>query len=209
MKNIFLLGMAAIWTISCNSRLDRKVMLFYNGEASISQNKITNKTNQLFSSKEFDISGFKSVNEIEIEKDGRKYNIAIPKEKGYYVLNISIDTIYGSLKPFSPLIIDSANTGQARALVDSLQQMLEGKNISKENRNYRILPNELTLISPNVANARVFPPYKEMYGTVEGPEDGSAPEIYKFNAAEEVRFELNNYYNIYEPADLGKPEKKK
>ncbi len=199
----------AILAISCSKSINRKVMLFYNGDANISQYKIVNKTNQLFSSKEFDISGFAYADQIEIDKDGKKYTIPIPKQTGYYVLNISTDTVYGSLKPSRPLVIDSANTAQAKALADSLQQLLEGKNISAANYNYRVLPNELILVSANVEGVRLFPPYKEMYGTVEGPADGSAPEIYKFNATEEVKFELANYRNIYEPVILKrKPAKK-
>lgn len=193
---------------SCSDKLDRKVMLLYNGEATVTQNLVTNKTNPLFNSTEFDLSNLKNIEKIDIEKDGKKYSIAIPKEPGYYVLNISADTIYGARKPLITPPIDSANKESVKIMVDSIESMLQGENISIKKSNFRILPEQLALISPNTNDVRAFAPYKSLGGSIEATESGKEPEIYKFNATEEMLFELKNYKQIIEPVKTKMPAKK-
>lgn len=206
-KKIFPLTAILLSTImfACSGPLEREVLVFFNGDAEISQNKITNKTSMLFNSKEMDMTGFKNMDKIEVEKDGQKISIPFPKEKGFYILNLSADTIYGGRKSLKPIVIDSANVAQAKGLVDSLQTVLDGKSTSS----VQIFPDELLKVSDNPKNVRAFAPYKELYGAIEGTDDGSEPEIFKFNAREEVIFEQKNYQNIYEPIELKNSKSKK
>ena len=196
--SILLLCSIALAFFSCSQPVERDILLFYNGDVDIMQNKITNKTNMLFHSTQFDITGFKNTNALEIEKDGKKFTIPIPKETGFYVVNLSNDTIYGSKKSLQPPVIDSADVEKAKYLVDSLQNLLKNNSASS----IILLPNNVKKISSNPKNVRAFPPYKEMYGKIESTDDGSMPEIYKVNAKEDVLFELQNYKNIYEPIEL-------
>ncbi len=198
---------ALIFLFSCSQPVERKVMVFFNGELKVFQQQLTNKTTTIFNSDEFDLSGFKNVKEIEVDKDGKTYNVPIPQEQGYYVLNLSSDTIYGGRKPLSPVVIDSANVAHAKGLVDSLQNLLDGKSTFADKNTYRILPDQLVKISDKPQNVRAFPPYKDLYGAIEGTEDGSEPEIFKFNATEEVLFEMENYKNIYTPVELKNSDK--
>ena len=188
--------------ISCNEPLERKLMVFYDGELEVFQNQLTNNTNILFHSKEIDLTGFKNVEAIEITKDGNKYTIPFPKEVGYYVLNISNDTIYGGRKPITETRIDSTDVAHVKSLVDSLQSLLDEKVSGKKNNNYVIYPEQLVQISDKPLYVRAFPPYKPLFGSIEGPEDGSEPEVYKFNAREEVLFEQESYRNIYTLIEL-------
>lgn len=183
-------------------------MVFYDGDLEVFQNQLTNNTNIIFHSQEIDLTGFKSAEEVAITKDGNKYSIPLPKEAGYYVLNISNDTIYGGRKPLTETKIDSADVAHAKRLVDSLQSLLDEKVSGKKDNSYVIYPEQLVKISDKPLHVRAFPPYKPLYGSIEGPEDGSDPEVYKFNAREEVLFEQENYKNIYTPVELKNSNRK-
>ena len=201
LKNLlYLTGL--LFLISCNQPLERKVMVFFDGDLEVFQNQLTNNTNIIFHSQEIDLTGFKSAEAIEITKDGNKYSIPLPEEAGYYVLNISNDTIYGGRKPLTETKIDSADVAHAKSLVDSLQSLLDEKVSGKKDNSYVIYPEQLVKISDKPLYVRAFPPYKPLFGSIEGPEDGSDPEVYKFNAREEVVFEQENYRNIYTPIEL-------
>jgi hypothetical protein len=123
---------------------------------------------------------------IQLTTPETKAAITIP-ENGYYVLNAKNDTIIGSYQNYgapatSAIIITQAKLKQA---IDSLKQLIEGKNISVGNRNYFILPYTAAKITNN-ANATIVAPYHQMT-SIESAEDGKTPEVYRFWSIKEIR----------------------
>jgi len=69
--------------------------------------------------------------------------------------------------------------------IDSLKQLMQGKNVTEANRNFFIPPNTGVKISSNT-KAYVVAPYHPMAG-VPATDDNSAPEVYQFYTINEVR----------------------
>ena len=68
--------------------------------------------------------------------------------------------------------------------IDSLNLLVQGKNISAANRNYYILPNQAVKISSNHLS-EVVGPYHQMRSAEKV--DGKEPEIYRFYSIKEIR----------------------
>lgn len=110
------------------------------------------------------------------------------KEKGYYVINLKgNDTIIGSYQRFTtPEEAHRVMTqDDLKKKIDSLQQLVAGKNVSDANRNFFILPNTAAKITANT-NAFVVAPFRPMTAAPE-TDDNTAPEVYQFYTIKEVR----------------------
>jgi hypothetical protein len=109
-------------------------------------------------------------------------------DKGYYVINLKAnDTIIGSYQHFA-VAGESQHVmtqDDLKKNIDSLKQLMEGKNVTEANRNFFIPPNTGVKISSN-AKAYVVAPYHPM-ADVPATDDGSAPEVYQFYTMNEVR----------------------
>lgn len=107
-------------------------------------------------------------------------------DNGLYVVNVKNDTIIGSYQKYSKA--DKAQNVLTQEVlkqkIDSLILLSEGKNVSAENRNFFILPNQATKISNNAA-AQVVGPYHQMRSAE--MIDGKEPEIYRFYSIKEIR----------------------
>ena len=66
--------------------------------------------------------------------------------------------------------------------IDSLEQLMAGKNISAQSRNFCIAPGTITRISENT-QAQIIGPFLKMPSSFEG---GKEYEIYKFSTNKEV-----------------------
>jgi hypothetical protein len=109
-------------------------------------------------------------------------------DKGYYVINLkSNDTIIGSYQRFTtPEEAHRVMTqDDLKKKIDSLQQLVLGKNVSDANRNFFLLPNTGAKISSNT-EAFVVAPYHPMADVPTG-DNGQAPEVYQFYTIKEVR----------------------
>jgi len=118
-------------------------------------------------------------------------------EKGYYVINLKQnDTIIGSYQRFTtPGEAHRVMTqDDLKAKIDSLQQLIQGKNVSEANRNFFILPNTGVKIS---ANTKVFvvAPYRPMT-EIPPTDDNTTPEVYQFYAIKEVRDIIANLQKL-------------
>jgi len=108
------------------------------------------------------------------------------KENGLYILNVKNDTIVGSYQKYTTQS-DAQNLVTQEVLkhkIDSLQQLIIGKNVSATNRNFFILPNQVVKISDNL-EATVVSPYHQMLSAEKV--EGKDPEIYRFFSVKEVR----------------------
>ena len=112
--------------------------------------------------------------------------IAIP-DNGYYIVNLkNNDTIIGSAQSYSTPAQAGKVITQAdlKIKIDSLELLIQGKNVSAVNHNYFILPNAAVKITDNV-DAIIVTPYNQL-PAIE-LKDGKVPEVYKFYTIHEVR----------------------
>jgi hypothetical protein len=68
-------------------------------------------------------------------------------------------------------------------IIDSVQKLMAGQNISEANRNYFIAPGKLVRISSET-KGKVFGPYTSIPGSFD---PASVPEIFKFYTVPEER----------------------
>lgn len=108
------------------------------------------------------------------------------KESGLYVINVKSDTIIGSYQRYTDASKANATITQEDLLhrIDSLNQLMEGKNVTAANRNFFILPKTAAKITDNV-QADVVGPYHQMVSAER--KDGKDPEIYRFYSIKEIR----------------------
>lgn len=107
-------------------------------------------------------------------------------ENGLYIINVKNDTIIGSYQQYSnPKLTQPAMSQQVlKQRIDSLQLLVEGKNITAANRNFFILPNQATKITDN-KEAEIVGPYHQMISAEK--KDGKDPEVYRFYSIREIR----------------------
>ena len=108
-------------------------------------------------------------------------------DDGLYIINLKNDTVVGSMQHTGSGNNNRITQDQLKQKVDSLQQLIAGKNVSEANKNYFIHPGSVVKISGNV-DARVFGPYTTIPQSFDA---ASAPEVYKFYTTGEVRDLIN------------------
>ena len=117
-------------------------------------------------------------------------------EDGYYIANLKAkDTIIGGYQKYSTP--EEANRMMTQEIlahtIDSLQQMIENKNISAANKTFFILPNTAAKITTNT-EATIVGPYHRMTSIAkEGDKD---PEVYRFYSVSEVRETLDKLIKL-------------
>lgn len=107
-------------------------------------------------------------------------------ENGLYVVNVKNDTIIGSYQNYGdPKLSQNVVTQiNLKRRIDSLQLLVQGKNISKENRNFYILPNKAEKITENTESL-IVGPYHRMRSAEKV--NGKYPEVYRFYSIKEIR----------------------
>ena len=107
-------------------------------------------------------------------------------ENGLYVVNVKNDTIIGSYQNYGdPKLSQNVVTQiNLKRRIDSLQLLVEGKNVSKANRNFFILPNKAEKITENT-ESMIVGPYHRMRSAEKV--NGKAPEVYRFYSIKEIR----------------------
>ncbi len=171
---------------SCSSHT-KKILVFANNEVAIDEEAktITQKDTIGHVDKEINYSTADKV-ALNIKSPGGESKIDIP-EDGYYIVNLKAkDTIIGGFQKFStPEEANKVMTQQElQHNIDSLQQMIENKNISAASRTFYILPNTAVKITGNTESF-IVGPYHRM--TSIEKKDDKEPEVYRFYSIKEVR----------------------
>ena len=122
-----------------------------------------------------------------LKKDDGNVTIDIDSDgDGYFLLNGKNDTIIGSFQKYG-MPSDTYTTVSQDALkraIDSLQLLVQNKNVSQANRNYFILPYQAAKITNNL-DAFMVTPYHRMTSIEKiGDKD---PEVYRFWSIKEIR----------------------
>lgn len=121
------------------------------------------------------------------------------KENGLYILNIKNDTIIGSKQNYivPKSSKDIMTQDELKIKLDSLHQLILGKNVSAANHNFFILPNQAVKVTDNL-EAIIVGPYHKM--TTAESVDGKAPEVYRFFSIHEVKATIARLEGFTKPS---------
>ncbi len=183
MKNsIALIGMLLFFA-SCDK--SKKIVVISKGEADINTEAKTIKAKDGggYDEKTVTVSGDKLSFQLQSPAGE---GTAVMTENGFYLVNVTLDTLLGSYQKYSTPEEAQTKISQEvlKQKIDSLKQMVEGKNISAANRNYFVLPNNNVKMTDNLQSIFVGP-YHQM--TSAEMVDGKVPEVYRFYSIKEVR----------------------
>jgi hypothetical protein len=176
---------------ACSPGVEKKVVIMASGKIQVDKNSktITLEPGTQHNEDELTLSSKDSKITVKGYPDGDT-SFDVP-DNGLYLLNLKNDTLVGNLVNFgSAGIPTSITTDQLSHIIDSTQQLVDGKNASDANKTYFILPASIKKLTNNL-NAQVLNPYKNIPYKVEADKDGKAPEIYKFFTDKQKRESLN------------------
>jgi len=178
---------------SCGGGVKRKVIVFSNGTPTIEGNTIT-------------LTDRSGHNEAELFPTDKTITVKFPDNvtesftvegeatDGLYILNLKKDTLIGSFQPVgAEAKQETISQENLKYRIDSLYQLMAGKNVSEAKRNFFIPPNQFKKISGN-DKAQVVGPFLRMPGSFAG-----TPEVYKFYTNGEVRETINRLEKMVAP----------
>ncbi len=209
--NFIIVAVFTILLAACSSRT-KKIIVYANHDAIINEEAktIIQKDDEGHIVNEIQYNTGDKVELKVQQKDGSVTSIEIP-EHGYYILNVKAkDTIIGGYQKYSTP--EEANRiitqEELKRNIDSLQQMIQGKNTSAANRTFFILPNAAAKISDN-ADATIIGPYHRM--TSLEKRGDKEPEVYRFYSIKEVRETIDKLqkHTGEKPKEENEPAKEK
>ncbi|HYE54355.1 MAG TPA: hypothetical protein VD996_05910, partial [Chitinophagaceae bacterium] len=113
-------------------------------------------------------------------------------ENGVYVLNLKTDTVVGGMVNYSSGERTTTISGaDLERMIDSTQQLIEGRNVSDEKKTYFIIPWSIKKVSTE-NSAKIIGPYKNIPYKVEAGENGKPVETYKFFTNKQKRETLDD-----------------
>ncbi len=184
MKKLLTLLSLVITLFACNDSA-KKIVVMSKGPAEIntSDNTIKSKDGAGHDEKIFVLGGGKHT--FKLTTPAGEASVEL-NENGLYVINVKNDTIIGSYQKYTDAASANATITQEnlRRRIDSLQLLMEGKNVTAANRNFFILPKYAAKITDNT-NAHIVGPYHQM--TSAEKVNGKDPEVYRFYSIKEIR----------------------
>lgn len=185
MKKIFLSFAIACLFTACGNDNMKRVMVFSRGQANIDKEAKTITVSSGTSSEEQTADFTEDQVTLQLSTQAGKATVELT-EPGYYVINAKTDTIVGSYQRYGAPATETKTYTQdfIKSQIDSLQQLLENKNVNAANRNFFIAPNQAVKISNNT-DAFIVGPFHKM--TSIKKEGDKEPEVYRFYMASEIR----------------------
>ncbi len=185
MKKILFCSIIVINIMACSSNKKRAI-IYYKGSVTVDEAAKTILLKDGNGSKE-KIVDFNAEEKISIAIKGLDADGLVDvTENGLYIINAKNDTLVGGFVQYgNPKLAQNIVTQELlKHQIDSLQQLVEGKNISATNRNFYLLPKTTVKISNNI-DADVVGPYRQM--TSIAKVEGKEPEVYRFYSLQEIR----------------------
>jgi len=183
MKHFLFVLLAASALGACSGH-SKKILVYASSDIQVdnTQKNITVTDGSTQQEKELEFSGSDPV-QLNIQSPAGKYTLEASGD-GYFIANLKMDTVVGSLQHVGT---DNGNSkitqDQLKRMIDSLEQLTMGKNITPANKNYFIPPGKIVKISDN-NKLKVFGPYVKIPAAFDA---SSFPEVYKFYTIKEVR----------------------
>ena len=189
---ILLAAIAGLMLASCGG-VKRKVIVYTNGTPTIEGNTIT-------------LSDRSGHNEVEFLPTDKTITVKLPGNvtqtftvdgdgtDGLYILNLKKDTLIGSFQPVgAESKQETISQENLKFRIDSLNQLMTGKNVSEAKRNFFIPPQQIKRISAN-DKAQIVGPFLRMPESFAG-----TPEVYKFYTNGEVRESVSRLEKMVAP----------
>jgi hypothetical protein len=195
-----LLGYLIITTVlfSCAPNNTKRVLVVAKGSADINTDTktitLTDGAGTVEKSADFNSADKLSLT---LKKEDGDVTVDIP-ENGYYLVNGKNDTIVGSYQTYGAPKTSYDTVKQQTILkgIDSLQQLIQGTNVSATNRNFYILPYHAVKITNNL-DAILITPFHQM--TSIEKIDNKEPEVYRFYSVKEVRETIDRLKVLSKP----------
>jgi len=193
-KGLLLLAIPAL-LVACSGGNQKKVLVLSHDNPQIDEaaGTITAKAPKGHAEKELTLS----TDALKVSTLAGDATLSLPA-KGYYIANLKDnDTIIGS---YVALTTDASQAStrltqdDLKKKLDSLQQLIQNKNVSAANRNYFIPPNTAVKITDNI-DATIIAPYHKVSGIPESA-DGKLPEVYQFFTVNELRETITNLQKL-------------
>lgn len=159
---------------------------------------ITAKDGGGFDEKTVTVSGDNVVMTLQSPSGEGKVTL---NENGFYLINVTLDTILGSYQKYSTVADAQTRITQEDLVlkIDSLKLLVENKNVTAANRNFFVLPNHSVKISDN-KQAIIVGPYHQMRSAE--MVNGKEPEIYRFYSIKEIREMIQKLEALTVPAKI-------
>ncbi|MDO6434291.1 hypothetical protein Q4E93_27015 [Flavitalea sp. BT771] len=194
-------SIAALLSLAACKGHQKKVIVYAGSDIQVDNTKtnITVGEGGPLHQQDLDFSGGDPVT-LNAQTPSGKVSLEVA-EDGLYIANLKNDTIVGSFQRVGAASGSNRITqDQLKPMVDSLEKLVRGENVSAANKNYFILPNHIAKVSQTTA-AKVFGPYTTIPSSFDA---GSVPEIYKFYSVKEVHEMINKFNGIISPAKPAK-----
>src|SRR5690606_19774094 len=154
------------------------VLVMASGKIQINENTITLEPGTTHNEEELMVNGDK----ITVKSPAGDMDIDV-KEGGLYLLNLKTDTIVGSYQRVGTSTEQIKLTREdLKHRLDSMTMLMQGQNISAENRNYCIAPMKMEKITANT-QAQIVDPFQNLPRSYDPEKEH---EIYKFHTNKEV-----------------------
>ena len=176
---------------ACSGANGRKVHVMASGKVTVSEDQktITLDPGNTHNEKELDLGSDKATLTVKSPDGSKTFEV---NEGGDYLLNLKTDTLVGGIVRYgSAGVPASLSNEQADHIVDSVQQLMTGKNASDANKSYFIPPFTIKKIT-GTENPRVIGPYNGIPQSVDVDKSGKSQEIYKFFTNKQNRETLDD-----------------
>ena len=180
-------------SISCSSNQHvKKVFVLSNGKFTVdeSQQNISLDPSNTHTEQELTFNKGEKVT-ISVKSPEGTHSFDVPDD-GSYVLNLKVDTLTGGVVNYGtsgrPA---SMSTEQFERMIDSTQQLIDGRNASDQKKTYFIPPSSIKKIS-TATSVKVIGPYKGIPYSLDADESGKTPEVYKFFTNKQQRESLDD-----------------
>ena len=187
--------MASTVLFSCGSSHSKRILVYASSDIKVdaSQKNITVTEGTTHHEKVLDFPGSGTIT-LNVESPTGKYSLEATDD-GLYIANLKPDTLVGS---YQQVGTDNGTVKitpeRKEAMIDSLEKLVNGSNISAANKNYFIKPHSMVWITKTV-NAKIFGPFTTIPS---GFDASTVPEIYKFYKVDDERAIIENLKKLGE-----------
>ena len=191
-KILIVIGIGSLMLSSCSSKHEKKVFVLSNGKFTVDESQQTINLNPSNTHTEQELTYNKADKvSITVKTPGGTKTFDVPDD-GSYVLSLKVDTLTGGIVNYGTAGRPaSLSTEQYDHMVDSTQQLIDGKNASDANKTFFILPSSIKKISSSTS-VRVIGPYKGIPYSLEPDDNGKIPDVYKFFTNKQQRESLDD-----------------
>jgi hypothetical protein len=168
----------------------KKVKIVASGKVTVTDNTIRVDPGFTHNEQEATFNGDKVTLTVTSTKgDNKTFDLT---ENGSYLLNLQTDTLIGGVVNYgSSGMPGSITSDQLDHIIDSTQQLMEGKNASEANKTFFLTPFTIKKISAQ-DNARIIGSFNGIPYSNDPDASGKTPEVYKFFTNKQKRETLTD-----------------